>query len=611
MYARFDARAANAVIARELPAASEFALEADVLVQASTIAALQPDWNWFPTLLGIGRTADPITSQKDGINAGSWSSSSDPFDWSGFWNAADTGVAVTAGLRTIRYEATWSSGTTWDVALKVDGATIASYTEDIGITNTDPLRMTVGAINAANTAADVYFFSAARAYDAATGGSLIFSRDFSAGLGSWDSTVGRVAAIEEISTRPVYTLELCDRATDTLLADLTSAAVFTVKPRRSGVPTEIDVTVAGDNPDIRATWASGDGGDDLRKLLKGIRTLKVRQDSALVAHGIVWDVDYQADETSTVCTITAFDPLKTFPGRVYRDSTGNLIDPDIASPISGAEIIKGGVDNSVSNSGSPGDMEGALPLDTAAGTFDTTIPPAADLGLELTDWPIDLDDLLTLIRDTGAVDVWVDPVDTAMGYDPGIIGRLNVANRRGSDLSGSISFDWDTGNRQAAKARRHDSMDRVVNKWIYYLGPKKTKTRWAGNITATETTPEDLSAYLALEEASRDKYWTIMRIRIFDDNADDNADRKLYHEVWKQDVVSSVEGQEVIHITPTADADAQPFRDYSPGDSVGFNISDRCGPAVSGGLQRVDAFDVTVGVDGLGLVSEFQTIQDA
>ncbi len=402
-----------------------------------------------------------------------------------------------------------------------------------------------------------------------------------------------------------YTLELCDRATDTLLADLTGAATFTIKPRRSGQALAIVASLAADNADIRDTSFDG-----TRNLMKGIRTLKVRKNTALIGHGIVGRPDYSGDENTTLVTFTAYGALYWLRGRPYRDATGNLIDPDIASPIAGATILKNGVANTISNSGPAGDQEGPLPIDATSGTFDETIPPAADLGIELTDWPINLDAIVTLLAQTGAVDIWDDPVDTGMGADPGIIGVLNVANRRGSDLSGTVQFTYGPdGNVKAV--RRSDDMDFLANKKIYYLGPKIDTEHWKGNITATETTPEDLSAYLALEEASRDKYWTIVDIQVFDDNANDNANRKLWHEVWKQDVVSSVEGQEDVHITPAANCEFEPFDDYNPGDSVEINVDDSCGPELVGAVQRIDGFDVSVGLDGFGDVGELQSIQDS
>lgn len=398
-----------------------------------------------------------------------------------------------------------------------------------------------------------------------------------------------------------YSLELCDWQTNTLLADLTSAATFTIKTRRSGQPLAVVAELAADNTDIRATWTDG-----FRKLYKGLRSLKVRRNGTLVGHVLVWRIDYTGDENTPRVTVTGYDPLVILKGRPYRDSTGNLIDPNIASPISGAAILKGGVNNSVTNSGPSGDQEGSLPLGTSAGTFNTTIPPAVDLGIELSDWPIMLDEVVTLLADTGAVDIWVTPVETA-----GTIGQLNVANRRGSDISATVHFDYGTGNYSIGKVTRSDDMEQFQNKLYYYLGPKRTKTQWQGNITATETTPYNLSAYQTLQNNSRTKYgFTFMRIRTFDDDAASSA-RPLYHELWKEEVSSTVEGREIVHITPSIDASYQPFADYNPGDTIGINIADICGPVLSGAKQRIDGFDVAVGADGVGVVSEFQTLQDA
>jgi hypothetical protein len=402
-----------------------------------------------------------------------------------------------------------------------------------------------------------------------------------------------------------FTLELCDRATDTLLADLTEeASSFTLKLRRTGQPTYVGFTISARSALIKDTSFDGE-----RNLMKGIRTVKVRLDGQLIAHAIVWKPHYTGEENTVTVDVDAYDPLQTAKGRPYRDSTGNLVDPDIATPASAATILKAGFENTISNSGPPGDQEGALPLDVASGTFDTTIPPAVDVSVELQDWPVQLDEVTTLLADTGTQDVWVEPTETALGTDPGIVGILNVANRRGSDLSGTVHFDYVTGDNNIAKCDRSDSMDEVQNKLVYYLGPKKDVEHWQGNITATETTPYDLSAYLTLEEASRARYWTIMRIRTIDDDGASTL-RAGWHEVWKEEVRSSVDGQEIIKVTPTVDCAFQPFRDYMPGDTVGLNIGDDCGPELTGGTQRLDGFEVTVNDDGAAIVGELLTLQE-
>jgi len=86
---------------------------------------------------------------------------------------------------------------------------------------------------------------------------------------------------------------------------------------------------------------------------------------------------------------------------------------------------------------------------------------------------------------------------------------------------------------------------------------------------------------------------------------------KLYHVLWKEEVRGSVDGQEVAHITPTANCQFEPFSDYNPGDTISMNIGDICGPELTEATQRIDGFDVAVGTDGVGEVSELQTLQDA
>jgi hypothetical protein len=409
------------------------------------------------------------------------------------------------------------------------------------------------------------------------------------------------AAIDAtITVTGQYSLELCDWQTDTLLADLTTAATFTIRPRRSGQPLSVVAELAADNTDIRSTWDAGDG---LRYLTKGIRSLKVRKDGALIGHTLIHRLDYAGDANTARATITAYDPIKILKGRPYRDGTGNLIDPDIASPISGAQIMQDAIANSISNSGPDGDQEGDLPLDATTGTFDATV----DLGVQLNDWPVMLDDVVTMLADTGAVDIWVTPVEGT----PGIVGKLNVANRRGSDISDTVHFDWGLGDFSIAAVKRADDMEEMQNKLYYYLGPKIDVEHWQGNITATELTPVDLSAYKTLQDDSRAKYgYTFMRIRTFDDDSANDA-RPLYHELWKEEVASSVDGRELVNITPSADAPFQPFDDYEPGHTIAINIADTCGPELVGATQRIDGFDVAVNADGLGVVSEFQTLQDS
>lgn len=414
---------------------------------------------------------------------------------------------------------------------------------------------------------------------------------------------------------------LCDLATDATILDLTNIFTSLKVSPRGNRPLAITVTVPGHQ--VRGNWDDGDGKPIVSK---GIRTLKYYRKGKFRGHVRVHTPEWDLDENGGSVMITGFDPMAQTLARPVRDATGNLAVPVFASPISGAEILKEAIDNTVSNSGGPGDMEGALPLDTSEGTFDTTIgtwpTDAVDLSAELTDMPMTIGDLYALLTQTGRIDVICDPVDTSMGFDPGIIGKLSIVNQAGTDRTGSVNFDFDTGDRNIAKLRRVDDITTLCNKLIYYLGPKvgPDEMHWKGNVSATELSPVDLSAYLTLEEASRDVFGTWAQFKFFDSN-DENTARPLFHELWKNEVTLRVNGKEMFFLTPVAaDDDTQlppdvipfePFDDYDVFDTVAINASDLCGRTVSGETQRIYGFDLTMdGSESVERVGELVTSAD-
>lgn len=418
----------------------------------------------------------------------------------------------------------------------------------------------------------------------------LFSDDFESGdLSAWSSEYGDVSVVNDPfdPTPPVYTLELCDRATDELLVDLTAYATFKVSVRENR-PTTVTARMASVTPGIGTAHDDGDAN-----LTVGTRALKVRQDGVLVAHVIVWNIAPAGDANTAYIEVTGHDPMMLLRKRPYRDVSGNLIDPEFESPISGAEIVKGGIENSVA-------FEGDLPIDTTTGDFDTTIPPAEDLGAELTNWPIMLDALISLLVETGAIDIVMRPVDSAT-HDPGIMAELSVVNDRGTDLTATVNFDYGTGDFNVQTARRSTDYDDLCNKLYYYLGPKVTKTQWRGNITATEMGLED---WETMQLDSRAKYDTSMVIRVYDSNADEVSARPLFTEVWKREVERNVVPEDLLFVTPAANVGPQPFADYNPGDTVALNTSGIIGPAIEDGPQRIQGYDVEVSEDGVGRVSE-------
>jgi hypothetical protein len=449
------------------------------------------------------------------------------------------------------------------------------------------------------------------------GGSNIFSDDFEGTLAGWSFVSGADAAIITdpgiaapaggpvgTSSSTVAGFLLCDWATDTTIIDLTNSfTAMTVKPRGNR-PLEITLTVPADV--VRGNWTDG-----FPIVSKGLRTIKYYRKGGFRGHVRLWNAAWDLDENTANVQMTGYSPMAETLSRPVRDTTGNLVNPTFPSPISGAAILKGAIDNSVSNTGGAGDQEGFIPIDTTSGTFDTTLPPAVDLAAELTDWPITIGDLYALLVQTGAIDVIETPVDTSLGFPAGIITSLSIVNKAGSNLTGTIHFDYDTGSRNIAKLRRVDDLATLCNKLIYELGPRIDKEHWQGNISATETTPVNLAAWLAIETASRAKYGTFCEYKVYD-SADENNARPLWHQLWETEVTLRQNGRELLYQTPIAEFTWEPFDDYNLFDTVAVNASDLCGRTITGETQRIYGFDISMeGEESVERVGELITSADA
>lgn len=400
---------------------------------------------------------------------------------------------------------------------------------------------------------------------------------------------------------------LADRESDTEILDLSELCTKTISPRLSR-PLGQTIVLPGDLPEIR-----GDAFDGRPILEVGTRILKAYQDGQLRGNGTIWNMQPAGDENNTSIMATAWDPIMYTQFRPIRDAGGAFANPTFPSPISGAEILQLAIANSIT-------FDGALPIDLTG-----PIASSVDLAADLSNWPIKIGDLITTLAASGALDVGMIPVDTHLGFPAGILGQFIAADRLGSDLSASVNFDYGTGDFSLANLRRSFDLAELCNRLYYYLGPPVQTAsdpggtaHYKGNITATETGAgpgtEDLSAYLALELASRALYGTFFDAKIFDDTDIESSARKLFHQLFKNEVQLRVKPRELLYVTPAAGAGCpfRPFIDYGVGDTVTVNASDIVGPAISGAKQRIYGFDVQINEDGVERVSELiASAQDA
>jgi hypothetical protein len=390
--------------------------------------------------------------------------------------------------------------------------------------------------------------------------------------------------------RQLYQFIVCDRGLASSgiaeIADISQITLDKSWSRMLSRPASASCRMPSDHGLVNTLWDDG-----LPIVCEGIRTLKIRHrrtlDSpwVLVFHGIIWFVEDDGEEEASYTTINAFDPMAMFRYRMARDQTGNYARPNWPglgldpTRISGPDIIRQMVWNSVYNGGSPFDYEGQIFLDTY-GSFDIDSPPAPDLSVHWLDFPMTIADVTTILTDTGVCDVWVDPLE---GDGDVVIGRLNAVTQAGNPAS-TVHFDYGLGDFSIAKINRTKDLETLTNKLRYLLG-ERTGNRWEGSIEATNsdllTDPQYSSAQAAINTLianSRAKYGVFQSIQVHDDTDYKREDpggqqRPMYYRLWQGEQLFRVEPRELLTFTPRPDA---PFSavDIRLGDIITVNATD-------------------------------------
>lgn len=371
---------------------------------------------------------------------------------------------------------------------------------------------------------------------------------------------------------PVWTFVLTDIKSGAELADVTSAALSAKIAPRLNRPLTVALELPADNAEIRAIAGDGDPN-----LVVGSRSIKAYRNGTLRANAIVWNLNYDGGADSAKVSLTGYDPLAQLRRRPARDETGDFSNPEFGDETPAGELVQEIVQNTISWD------EGDLCIDPESGVCDAS----TTLGGNLSDWPVMIFDLFTIITDTGVVDIVMEPLDSTANK----LAVLNAVDSWGSDLTASVSFDYATGSHSVASARRIVDMDDICNKLWYYLGPKLDIQHWRGAIQ----NPSD--------EDSIIKYGVYMDIHIYD-SGQENAERDLFRQLRTTELALRSTPQELLNVTPQTGVASEPFDAYGIGDLVVVNLGTAFGPAVEGGVQRVYGFDVDLDADGVERVSE-------
>lgn len=351
----------------------------------------------------------------------------------------------------------------------------------------------------------------------------------------------------------------------------------------------------------------------------------------IVFHGRVLLCETAMGADTGYKTFNAQDPMELWQWRPVRDDDCDFSLPQtIVDYITGPQILENMLQNSEGIGGcSHADCEDADaancegPLFLDYGTFETD---GCDLSGAPTDWPMTIAQLFSLLVSTGCLDAVITPTDPGGG----VMGEISAYNGDyGTDLSGSVNFEYGTGAFNMADYRRVEDMTSVTNKLWYFAGPRILSPsdpagdqHWCFNVTGDDPglpdpipNGEALATLLANRLTSRTNVGTRMDIQIFDAGECSPSDpasaccggnpltatmRELYRNRWATESWIRNQPRDLVHITPNRE---EAIGTFGIGDLVGVEIP------IEGinAAQRVYAYTVAWDNDGVLALSELQT----
>ena len=360
--------------------------------------------------------------------------------------------------------------------------------------------------------------------------------------------------------------------------------------------------------------------------------LKLSIDGNLVFHGFVLTCETDTGKDGGTTVYNAQDPMELWQWRPTRDDTGDFSDPQIITDyLYGPSIVQGALFNTEGSSTAQGNPALNPPTDAEGPTFltfGTFASGSSSLLGAPVDWPMTIAELASLCISTGTCDIVITPTDPGGG----IMGTVDgYAGDYGTDLSGSVNFQYGTGAFNVDSLRWNQDMTNVVNKYWLFSGPKiataadpQATQHFCFNVTGDDSglpgypASNPYAAVITRRNASQAAIGVRMKVDIFDGYDPDcttaGTQRELQRWLWTEfsyispgPAENGVQGRELIHITPTRDTEIGTF---GIGDIVGVEaVSDVRGGF--SGKQRVYEYTVSWDEDSVLALSELQTSSDA
>lgn len=358
-------------------------------------------------------------------------------------------------------------------------------------------------------------------------------------------------------------------------------------------------------PDLNALWnaeirlasqyATGitEGGTEL---------ILTANDGTTVLHaGPCWYGEDDGDANDQMTTLNSFDHRCKWPLQQVMDPDGDYSDPDIILVNEDAvSIMEAAIDNWVTNEGSSGITVGSVSA--------SSIPL---IGFKPTDWPWTMQYLWEFLVNTGELDVMLVPGIGGSTVD------LYPGNA-GTDLSGSVVFDYNTGSFNCIGAKYTFDMKNTITNIRDFLGPKRPQYRndiqhWAADVQiddpVLDTPPWDAkqptieaqsAAMLAVTGRMRE---TRVHDSIPKEAGGEITLKDLYYALWQSEMLVRTLPRRLLSVTP------------EPGISPSFGVGDLITAnavirGTVGGVQRVYRYTVEQDTEGNEMLTNLVTSVD-
>ncbi len=338
-------------------------------------------------------------------------------------------------------------------------------------------------------------------------------------------------------------------------------------------------------------------------ITEGVTELIITDNGGGVLHaGPCWYGELDGDANDQMSGLTSFDPRVRWPFQQMMDADGDYSDPSIFEDFGDAvSIMEAALNNWIGFEGSTG----AVAVNSAT---PSSIPL---IGFKPSDFPWTLEYLWQFLCNTGELDVILVPAS-------GGASTVNLfPGNAGTDLSGSVVFDYNTGSFNCISAKYTFDMKNTISNIRYFLGPKRPQydgdiQHWASDVQiddpALDLPPWD-AKQPTIESQSASMLSSQGRMRetqVFDATTGpegETALRDLYYALWQSEMLVRTLPRRILTVTP------------EPGITASFDVGDliTANAVLSGtvgGVQRVYGFTEEQDTEGNVSITQLDTSAD-